>query len=203
VKYFLKSAAEPTHTHTPNKHYYSSSGGFKPHVLKMAKAILFHLCVCCPSLSLSLTHTHTVSSSSLNLRLAFRSAGSVSTAVNPSLSTAQKREKEKISFFVTSLPLSSLTGSDGESACVCNSQKTADPETLMTIRTCAWNNNRSVSGSCSSHAYLCFSLSRGRKRRRRKGDGVLPWNETFLMYFYNTICYRLETVGGGFEKQPP
>lgn len=162
-------------------------------------------------LSPSLTHRHSFSSSHPHLFFSKPTSGFqisrlwASAAVNPSLSTAQKWEskREKISFFVTSPPLSSLRGSDGDSACVCNSQKTTDLETLMTIRTCSQKNNRSISGSCSSHAYLCFSLSRRRKRKEREGWWSSSLQETFEMDFYNMICYHLETVGGGFEKQPP
>lgn len=167
--------------------------------------------------SLIHTHTHTHTrfllltpiSSSLNPRLAFRSAGSQSMQqltppyLQPRNEKARKRERkrEKISFSVTSPPLSYLR--DGDSACFCYSLKTTDKEMLMTIRTCSQKNNRSISGSCSSHAYLCFSLSRKRKRKEREGWWSSSLQETFEMNFYNMICYRLETMGGGYEKQPP
>lgn len=74
VMLFKKCSQTCIRTHTHHKHY--CCGRFKPHVLKMNKAILFYLCVCLPH---SHTYTHfllTHISSSLNPRLAFRSAGS-------------------------------------------------------------------------------------------------------------------------------
>lgn len=150
----------------------------------MTKAILFHLCVSPPPPSLSLTHTHrdtdTQFSSSHPHLFFFKPTSGfqisrlcASAAVNPSYSPEEREsewetETEKISFFVTSLQLSFLTSSDWDSACVCNSQKMADPKALKTIRTCSWKNNRFISGSCSSHTYLCFSFSQRRKTKEKK-----------------------------------
>lgn len=135
------------------------------------------------SLSLYLTHTDThfllltPISSSLNLRLAFRSAGSVCLQqLTPLYLQLRKWVRDRDRRYSSLWPLFHCPPLPVlmEIAHVCDSQKTTDPETLMTIRTCTWKNKRFVSGSCSSHACLCFSFS----RRRRKGDGVLPWNET-------------------------